>query len=294
MTSPAKLNLSAGIASVSVAVVLIALKLWALGETQALSVAASLADSVLDLMMSLGGLAAIHYAARAPDADHAFGHSSAEDLAALGQSMFILFSAGAICWAAVARLLSETPPVLMAEGRGMIAMGISIVLTLLLVLWQRRVARQTGNRVVKADSLHYLVDLLPNMGAIAALWAAGQFGLQSIDSIVAIGAALMLGVAALNIGNEAWHALMDRAADPEIVAGVERIVAGWPGVHGYHDLRTRRSGSTVFVNLHIELDGAQSLTQAHDIGAALKQAIRQAYPGIDVIIHKDPVRDTAP
>jgi ferrous-iron efflux pump FieF len=61
-------------------------------------------------------------------------------------------------------------------------------------------------------------------------------------------------------------------------------------VHGHHDLKTRTAGSVIFVNLHIELDGSQSLDQAHAIGAALKRAIIDAYPNADVIIHKDPVR----
>ena len=60
-------------------------------------------------------------------------------------------------------------------------------------------------------------------------------------------------------------------------------------MRGYHDLRTRRSGGRVFVNLHVELDGAQSLHEAHAIGAALKHAILARYPRADVIIHKDPV-----
>ena len=285
-----RLNLSAGLGSVTVAFVLVLLKLWALGETQALSVAASLADSALDLMVSLGGLAAIIYAARPPDEEHAFGHSSAEDLAALGQSLFILVSAGVIFWASARRLLAETAAPLAAEGRGILVMSISIVLTIGLVLWQRRVARRTGSKVVQADSLHYLGDLLPNIGAILALWASAQFGLARLDSVVALGAAVMLAVGALGIGKNAWDALMDRAADPKIVAGIEKIAGNWPGVHGFHDMQTRTAGSKVFVNLHIELDGDQTLTEAHDIGAALKRAIIDAYPGTDVIIHKDPVR----
>ncbi|SMX31256.1 cation diffusion facilitator family transporter [Actibacterium lipolyticum] len=285
-----RLNLSAGLGSVTVAFVLVLLKLWALGETHALSVAASLADSALDLMVSLGGLAAIIYAARPPDEDHAFGHSSAEDLAALGQSLFILVSAGVIFWASAQRLLAETAAPLAAEGRGILVMSISIVLTIALVLWQRRVARRTGSKVVQADSLHYLGDLLPNIGAILALWASAQFGFARLDSVVALGAAVMLAVGALGIGRNAWHALMDRAADPKIVAGIEKIAGNWPGVHGFHDMQTRTAGSKVFVNLHIELDGDQTLTEAHDIGAALKRAIIDAYPGTDVIIHKDPVR----
>jgi ferrous-iron efflux pump FieF len=209
-----RMNLSAGLASVLVASVLVVLKLWALGETGALSVAASLADSAMDLMVSLGAMAAIVYAARPPDEDHVFGHSSAEDLAALGQSLFILISALVITAAALTRLLSPEPVVLAAEGRGMIAMGLSVLLTLGLVLWQTRVARRTGSRVVKADRLHYLGDLLPNLGAIASLWASSRFGLVQIDSVMALAAAGMLMIGALKIGRGAWDALMDRTADP--------------------------------------------------------------------------------
>ena len=290
MASEVRLNLSAALASVCVAAVFVALKLWALGETGALSVAASLADSAMDLMISLGAMAAIFYAAKPADEDHAFGHTSAEDLAALGQALFILISAGVITWAAVARLVHPVAGVLQAQGRGMVVMAVSVVLTLALVLWQGRVARRTGNRVVQADRLHYLGDLLPNIGAIASLWASRQFGLGQIDSVVALGAAGLLALGAMRIGKGAFDALMDRRADPAILAGIGKIAAGWPGVRGYHDLKTRMAGSRVFVNLHIELDGDQTLRQAHDIGAGLRRAILAAYPQTDVIIHKDVAR----
>lgn len=288
--SPLRLALSAGLASVAVALMLVGLKLWALGATGALSVAASLADSAMDLMVSLGGLAAILYAARPADEDHAFGHSSAEDLAALGQAAFILISAGVIGWAAAARLLAAEPTPLLDEGRGIAVMAASIALTLGLVIWQGRVARATGNRVVAADRLHYLGDLLPNIGAIASLAVSARFGLTQIDSVVALGAAAMLALGALRIGKGAWDALMDRSAAPELVAGIGRIAAGWPGVRGYHDLKTRTAGSRVFVNIHIELDGDQPLRDAHAIGAALKRAITEAYPQAEVIVHKDVAR----
>lgn len=288
--SNTRLNISAGLASIIVAILLVALKLWAFSATQSLSVAASLADSALDFMVSLGALAAIYYAARPADDDHTFGHTSAEDLAALGQSVFILISGGVIGWAAVRRLLSDAPTSLMSEGRGMVVMAASIVLTMALILWQRHVARVTGSRVVAADSLHYLGDLLPAAGALLSLWASSQFGLPYIDSVVALGAAALLIIGALRIGKGAWDALMDRAADPALIAKIEAIARDYKGVHGFHDLRTRQSGSTVFVNLHVELDGTQTLNDAHTISAGLKHAIRQAYPQCDVIIHQDPVR----
>ena len=285
-----RLNMSAGLASVGVALVLVGLKLWALGETNALSVAASLADSAMDLMISLGAIAALIYAAKPADDDHAFGHSSAEDLAALAQAVFILISALAIAVADGVRLASPAPVTLLNEARGMVVMGISIALTLGLVLWQGRVARLTGNRLVQADRLHYLGDLLPNIGAIVSLGMAQQFGLMSVDSVVALGAAGMLVVGAIRIGRGAFDALMDRRADPAIIAGIADIAKDWPGVRGYHDLKTRTAGSKIFVNLHIELDGTQSLRDAHEIGASLRRAILKSYPQTDVIIHKDVAR----
>ncbi|HGG04177.1 MAG TPA: cation-efflux pump, partial [Aliiroseovarius sp.] len=101
--------------------------------------------------------------------------------------------------------------------------------------------------------------------------------------------AILLAVGATRIFKGAWDALMDRAAPPDMITGVEKLANDWPGVHGFHDLKTRVSGSKVFVNLHIELDGAQSLEAAHATGAALRRAILRAYPNADVMIHKDPV-----
>ncbi len=285
-----KLAMSAGLASVGVAGLLVALKLWALAETGALSIAASLADSALDLMMSLGAAAAIVYAARPADEDHAFGHSSVEDLTSLAQAAFIAVSAGIIGWTAVARLTAPEPRGLADEGLGIGVMLVSILLTLALVWWQGRVARATGNRVVAADRLHYLGDLLPSIGAVVALWGSKAWGIGWIDSVMALGAAGVLAVGALRIGKGAWDALMDRAADPAILAGIAALARDWPGVRGFHDLKTRTAGSRVFVHLHIELDGDQPLREAHEIGASLRRAILTTYPQTDVIIHKDVYR----
>jgi ferrous-iron efflux pump FieF len=195
-----------------------------------------------------------------------------------------------IAGAATLRLLGPSDGRLTSEGPGMAVMAVSVLLTLVLVWWQGRVAKRTGSRVVAADRLHYLGDLLPNIGAILSLWASAQFGLGAIDSVVALAAAGMLAIGAVRIGKGAWDALMDRTADAAIVDGIATIAKDWPGVHGYHDLKTRTAGSRVFVNLHIELDGNQSLRDAHAIGASLRRAILAAYPQADVIIHKDVMR----
>jgi len=287
MTAAHRLTLRAGFASVSVAGILVAIKLWAVASTGALSIAASLADSAMDLTMSIAAITAIIYAQRPADEDHPFGHSSAEDIAALGQAAFITVSAVVIAVAAVMRLISPDPHPIGSEAQGIAVMTVSILLTLLLVWWQGRVARATGNKVIAADRLHYLGDLIPAIGAIISLLAAGPLGLPEIDSVVALAAAVMMLVGAFGIGRGAFDALMDRQADPEVLEGITTLARSWPGVRGFHDLKSRTAGSRVFINLHIELDGHLTLREAHDIGAGLKRTIMLAYPQADVIIHKD-------
>lgn len=287
------MKLSAGIASVAVAGVLVGLKLWALGQTGALSIAASLADSAMDLMMSLGAMAALIYAAKPADDDHNFGHSSVEDLTALAQAILVGVSGAVIGWAALMRLVSGAASPLRDEGAGMLVMAASMALTLALVWWQGRVARRTGSRVVAADRLHYVGDLIPAAGALVSLWASSRFGIGQIDSIVALAASGVMVVGALRIFKGAWDALMDRQASPEIIAGIETLARNWPGVLGFHDLKTRTAGSRIFVHLHIELDGSLTLREAHDIGAGLRRTILLAYPQADVIIHKDVAQDQA-
>lgn len=285
-----RLNMSAGLASVGVALVLVALKFWALQETGALSVAASLADSALDLLVSITGLMAIIYAARPADDDHRFGHTSAEDLAALGQAVLLAGVALYIGYGAIMRLFANVPPPLKNETSGIIVMAISVAITLVLVVWQRRVVRRTGSKVVAADSLHYVADLIPNIGAMLALAISSVWAFPQLDSVVAILAAVILLYGAFRIGGAAFDALMDRSASPETMQRLAGIIEGWPELHGFHDLKTRTAGSTLFVQVHIELDGAQSLREAHDIGKALKRQIIKAYPHADVIIHKDLAR----
>lgn len=286
MDEAERLNLSAGLASVGTALFLVGLKLWALVATGALSVGASLADSLIDLMASSAGLAGILYAAKPPDEDHSFGHSSAEDLVGLGQALFVAVSAGLIGWTAVRRLIAPQP--LASEGVGVAAMAAAMVVTAALVLWQGRVARATGSRIVAADRLHYVADLLPAAGAVVALYAAGRWGVLWLDPVVALAACVVLLMGARQIGLGAWHALMDRAADRQVLETVERIVADYPGVIAFHDLRTRTAGSRVFIQIHLELDGDQSLRAAHAIGAGVRRALLAAIPNADVIIHHDP------
>ena len=286
-TADHRLNLSAAGASIAVAVCLVALKLWALTATGALSIGASLADSVIDLVIALANLAALRYAVLPPDEAHRFGHTAIEDIAALAQSVVVVGSGLLILWGVVLRIAEPRP--LEDEGTGLVVMVVASALTGALVLWQRRVAGRTGSRIVAADSMHYVADLLPNLAAIVALAASAVFDATLLDSLLAAAAALWLMRSGATLGRSSVDALMDREAPEETVARVRAAVEGVPGLCGTHDLKTRMSGTKLFVQLHAEIDGATPLEEAHEVGEEAHRRIVAACPGAEVIIHKDPV-----
>lgn len=276
----------ASMAAVATATLLIIGKLIAWIMTDSSTLLASLTDSFMDVSASIINLLAIRYALAPADDEHSFGHGKAESLAGLIQAAFISGSALLLVMHGISSLLNQTP-ILRLEAGIWVTVG-SIVLTLLLVSFQSFVIRKTNSVAIKADMLHYRSDLLLNGGVLLALVLAGQ-GWYWADGLFAvlIGAILLWG--AVHIGYESVQALLDRQLPAEEQARIMTLCCAVEGVHGVHDLRTRQSGPTRFVQLHLELDDQIPLVKAHQIADEAEQAIRQAFERMDVIIHMDPI-----
>ena len=278
----------ATMASVGVALLLIGVKtsVWLL--TGSLSVMASLADSVLDAAASLLNLFAVRYSLRAADRDHPFGHGKAEYLAGLGQALFVGCSALFVIYQAVQRFAQPRP--LVAVGTGVMVMFFAIFVTGALVLFQQRVVRQTGCAAIKADSLHYSADLFTNLGTILALVLAWLGGWPGFDPLIAVLIALYVIYSAWRIAYDASQMLMDHQLPPETEAEIASLALAHPKVLGVHDIRTRRSGQTRIIQLHLELAGDLLLEQAHQVAKEVEFKIQGVMPEADIIIHQDPVK----
>jgi ferrous-iron efflux pump FieF len=285
-TDPSRLLRLATGASVATAAVLIAAKLAAWLLTGSVSVLASLVDSLMDAAASMVNLVAVRYSLEPADEEHRFGHGKAESLAGLAQATFIAGSAVFLMLHAVDRLLHPRP--LQDVGVGVVVMVFAIAATLILLLVQRYAIRHTGSTAIRADSLHYRSDLLVNASIILALVLEAR-GWTGLDPLFALGIALYILYSAWHIGHEAFQLLMDRELPEELQESVRNAALDHPRVLGIHDLRTRQSGQTRFVQLHIELDAAMPLTEAHAIADDIEAAIHAELPGADVIIHQDPV-----
>ncbi|WP_334127797.1 cation diffusion facilitator family transporter [Sneathiella sp.] len=282
----------ASYASVGVALLLILLKLGAYLATNSVAMLSTLVDSALDLVASLVNLFAIRHALTPADREHRFGHGKAEALAGLFQSAIIVGSSAFLLFQAGERLLHPEP--IMAETIGLVVMVLSIVFTLALVAYQRHVIRRTTSVAISADSLHYVGDLLINGGVIAALILGTQLGWIYADGFIAIGIALVLAYSAWQIIRAALSELMDEELGEEEREQIKDIALAEPGVIGIHDLRTRRSGQQIFMQMHLDINADITLLAAHNISDAVEIRLMHAFPEAEVIIHKDPVRPPAP
>lgn len=276
----------ASVAAVATATLLIIGKLVAWLMTDSSTMLASLTDSLMDVSASIINLLAIRYALAPADDEHRFGHGKAESLAGLIQSAFISGSALLLVMHGISSLLKQAPIERLEVGFWV--SGGSMVLTLLLVSFQSFVIRKTNSVAIKADMLHYRSDLLLNGGVLLALALAGQ-GWYWADGLFAILIGLLLLWGAGHIGYESVQVLLDRQLPAEEQARIMALCCAVDGVHGVHDLRTRQSGPTRFVQLHLELDDQIPLIKAHQIADEAEQAVRQAFERMDVIIHMDPV-----
>lgn len=283
---PARLLRLATYASVSTAVLLLGVKLMAWLMTGSVSVLASLVDSLMDAVASMINLLAVRYSLMPPDAEHRFGHGKAENLAGLGQATFIAGSAVFLILQVVDRLLHPQPMTDVSVAIGI--MLFAIVATLVLLSIQHRVIKATGSTAIRADALHYASDLLTNGSVIAALVLSG-LGWPMLDPMFAIGIAGYILYSAWRIGYEAVQLLLDRELPDEDQGRIQSIALKPGGVRGIHDLRTRRSGQTHIIQLHLDLDGDMSLAEAHSVADQVDSLIKQAFPGADVTIHEDPI-----
>ncbi len=278
-------------AAVGTALMLVAVKFYAWLATDSVSIMTSLADSGLDVVISLINFFAIRYALEPPDEEHRFGHSGAEDVAALAQSAFVAGSAMLILISAVQRLFEPQP--VEQSSVGIAVMGFSIIATLLLVLFQRYVVRRTGSTAIGADSLHYLGDLLMNAAVIVAIILSDSFGIEHADPVLAAVIALYIAYGAWRIGKLAFDKLMDKEMPEDEQKKIEDFVLGQPGVLGMHNLKTRYSGIKPFIQFHLDLNGNQTLFEAHEIADSLEHSLMEMFPGGEVIIHEDPVEGKA-
>ncbi|MBK4775277.1 cation-efflux pump FieF [Candidatus Pantoea edessiphila] len=267
------------------AFIFLIIKIFSWWYTESVSLLAALIESIVDITASLINLLVIRYSLQPADSDHTFGHGKAESLAVLAQSMFISGSSVLLFLTGIKYLIN--PTIVHSPMIGVVVTIISLISTIILVSFQKWVVKQTSSQAIRADMLHYQADVIMNAAILIAL-ILSSYNFVHADALLALAVGIFILCNALKLGYNAIQVLLDGVLPKQERDKILRILDQWPNIKGIHDLRTRQSGSTRFIQFHLELEDNLPLLQAHDVAVRLKKALLTEFPGSDIIIHQDP------
>ena len=283
----------AALSSVIAAVGLTGFKIIVGLTTGSLGILAEAAHSGLDLMAAVMTFLAVGISGKPADRNHLYGHGKAENLSALFETLLLLVTCSWILYEATHRLLFH-PVALKVTFWSFAVMITSIVVDISRSRILYRAARKYNSQALEADALHFSTDIWSSGVVILGLicvkiseWVPGLPFLHQADSLAAILVGLIVVYISVSLGIRTVQALLDVAPsgiERQIVSAVEVL----QGVTDCHKVRVRYSGPQPFVDIHVLLDGNQTLKEAHNLTEEIEGTIRKLLPNADVTVHPEP------
>lgn len=240
--------------------------------------------SLLDGASNVVALIGLAVAGRPPDPNHPYGHDRFETLTSLGIASFMMLALFGILQGAWSRLQSGGMPDV--TSLSFIVMGATLTVNVFVTLWERRAGRQLHSSLLMADSRHTLTDIFVSIsviGSLVAVWIGWNWADLVVSAIIA-GA----------IGWGAWSIVRDASLSLSDVAvresrEIEQVVLTVPGVQGTHNIRSRGAEGHVWIDLHIQVDPAMNVDQAHDIASDVARRVEDDFSRpADVTVHIEP------
>lgn len=261
--------------------------------TGSLGILSEAAHSGFDLIAVVFTLFAVRMANKPADSDHRYGHGKFENLSALFETLLLLGTCGFILYEAIERLFFKDIPV-DASIWAFLVMIISIAIDLSRSRMLERTAKKYNSQALEADAVHFSTDIWSSSVVLLGLVFVRlsklspqlEF-LHKADAVAAIGVAMIVIYISLQLGRRSLSALLDRAP-VGMVQTVQAAIVDLPGVDDCHRVRVRPSGPSYFIDVHVTVDGRQTLEEAHALADHIETIVQQLVPGADVTVHPEP------
>lgn len=255
--------------------------------TGSMTMLSSAVDSGGDLMVSVVNLFVVRLADRPPDDDHNYGHAKIEGLGAMFEGGFIFAAGSFIIYEAIHKaIIGEVSH---DSVLGIVVMLPLLAVTIATVLHLRKVARETGSLVIKADALHYMTDVYVNLGVLVALSLVWLTHEPLIDTVISVGIALYMLYSSTHILRDGFAVVMDKSLAPAVVEQVRAVLVGCKTIESFHDFKTR-TGKIPHVDFHVVVRRDMTAVEIHDLYLSLRAQIRAvAGESTKVLMHADPV-----
>jgi cation diffusion facilitator family transporter len=250
--------------------------------------------SGVDLIAAIIALFSVKTSSIPPDKRHPFGHGKIENISGTIEALLIFVAAGWIIFEAIKKLRHPEP--LETLGWGVGVMLISAVANYFVSQKLFKIGKETDSIALAADAWHLRTDVYTSAGvmiSLALIWMGQRIypglDLGWLDPATAIAVALLIIKAAYGLTTQSAKDLLDATLPPEEESWIrQRILHHQPVIHGFHQLRTRKSGHFRFVEFHLKVDPDMSVQISHAITEDLSLSIEEQFPGTSVMIHIEP------
>ncbi|MGZ5497758.1 MAG: cation diffusion facilitator family transporter [Candidatus Aminicenantales bacterium] len=285
----------AAVSSVIAALGLTGMKLVVGLLSGSLGILAEAAHSGLDLVAAVVTLVAVSVSDRPADESHPYGHGKVENFSALIETVLLFITCAWIIYEAVQRIFFrhvEVDPSPWTFLVIIVAIAVDVSRSRMLM----RAAKKHQSQALEADALHFSTDVWSSavvLGGLALVWAGRHILpgesrlLDRADAVAALGVAFIVLFVSYRLGKRTIDVLLDSAPDgikDKIVAAADEI----EGVINPGQVRLRRSGARIFIDMTIEVDRNLSFERTHAIAESVEDRIQALVPGADVVIHTDP------
>jgi len=281
----------AAIVSAVITVVLGILEVWAAILFGSLAFIAAGIDALSDTATSVGVFAGRRISKRPADRGHPYGHAQAETLVSILLAAVLLFAGARVAYLALEKI--HLGLVIKATPELFLLAGLSLVIFGALARYKIHTGRRVNSLSLVADGYHTLTDAVSSAAIIVGLVAV-SLGQAWADPLVALAISVLILRLGFRVGRDALNILMEASPGAEVLAEINRVVMGVPGVVGCHRCRARRVGSRIFADVHIYVDPKMSVARAHEVATRVEHDLKTRIADLtSVVVHIEPARGRA-
>ncbi|MEE4194681.1 MAG: cation diffusion facilitator family transporter [Anaerolineae bacterium] len=276
--------------SIAAALVTMGLKAGAYLLTGSVGLLSDALESLVNLAGAIMVLSMLNVAARPADDNHTYGHSKAEYFSSGFEGSLILIAAGSIVYTAVKRLIDSQP--LEQLGIGLLVLFLASMVNLGVSLILKRAGKRHNAVSLTANSHHLMTDVWTSAGVLIGVGAVAITGWQPLDSIVAILAAINILWTGYTIIRDSAYGLMDTALLQEDLDQIDMVLDRYKcqGVE-FHAVRTRQSGSSKFINMHVLVPNEWTVEHGHALLNQIENELKERLPNTNIFTHLEPLHD---
>jgi len=243
----------------------------------------SLSDLIADFVV----LVAAHHSQKKADHNHHYGHQRYENIASLVLGA-LLFAVGiGMAWTAVIKLQSPGSIPKVHILALWVALG-ALLAKEVLFRYMLAVAERVRSSMLAANAWHARSDAASSL--VVSIGIIGNLaGVTLLDPIAALVVGFMVGKMGWSFMWASIHDLTDHAASEDLIKAIEEEIMATPGVLGFHQLKTRKTGDLVLADVHLEIDGDLTVKEGHEIARQAKLNVVSKLEVLYLMIHVDPI-----